>query len=516
MAQDRLKLLADSLARAKSAAKKDILQSSEISRTDRERLLRHSYLKEIVKGWYLLTLPHVKEGESTAWYASFWKFLEVYLTSRFGNQYCLSAESSLEVHLGSNIIPDQVVVITERGGQSVLNLPHNTSLLMYADKNKLPKQVSTVDGLIVMSLPLCLCRIKPVFFEQCPRNAEIALRLVRSGLELSRALVEGGYKSAAERLIGAYQFLNDKEKAQMILDNMKAAGFRIIPKNPFETEAALLSPETRIISPYAARIEALWKDMRDEIISVFPEAPGLPKDTTGYSDHIDEIYKHDAYNSLSIEGYRVTQELIEKVRTGAWDPNNNPYDKTQVDALAAKGYLEAFKTVKVSISNVFGGDSPGRVVSSDLQKWYRALFSPFADAGIIKNHDLIGYRNDRVFIKDARHVPPPHTAVLDSMEILFSLLEEESEAGVRAIMGHFLLVFIHPYMDGNGRIARFLMNIMLASGGYSWTIIRLIRRSEYISALDKACVEGDIKPLAEFIREEMQVDWDRETKSIKK
>jgi hypothetical protein len=38
-------------------------------------------------------------------------------------------------------------------------------------------------------------------------------------------------------------------------------------------------------------------------------------------------------------------------------------------------------------------------------------------------------------------------------------------AGVRVVLGHFIFVYIHPYMDGNGRMGRFLMNVMLAGGG---------------------------------------------------
>jgi len=43
----------------------------------------------------------------------------------------------------------------------------------------------------------------------------------------------------------------------------------------------------------------------------------------------------------------------------------------------------------------------------------------------------------------------------DAMPILFELLEEEPEASVRAVLGHFIFVFIHPYMDGNGRMGPF-------------------------------------------------------------
>lgn len=50
--------------------------------------------------------------------------------------------------------------------------------------------------------------------------------------------------------------------------------------------------------------------------------------------------------------------------------------------------------------------------------------------------------------------------VRDAMPVLTELLESEGNDIVRAVLGHFFFVYIHPYMDGNGRTARFLMNVM--------------------------------------------------------
>jgi hypothetical protein len=58
---------------------------------------------------------------------------------------------------------------------------------------------------------------------------------------------------------------------------------------------------------------------------------------------------------------------------------------------------------------------------------------------------------------------------------------------------------IHPYMDGNGPMGRFLMNVMMAAGGYPWTVIPLSSRNTYIAALEKASAGEDIAPLAEFL-----------------
>ena len=80
---------------------------------------------------------------------------------------------------------------------------------------------------------------------------------------------------------------------------------------------------------------------------------------------------------------------------------------------------------------------------------------------------------------------------------------QEPEPAVRAVLGHHLFVFIHPYYDGNGRLGRFLMNSMLASGGYPWTVIRVKRRDAYMDALERASVNGDIVPFTRFVAEEM-------------
>ena len=54
-------------------------------------------------------------------------------------------------------------------------------------------------------------------------------------------------------------------------------------------------------------------------------------------------------------------------------------------------------------------------------------------------------------------------------------------------------------------MARFLMNAMLASGGYPWTVVRVDDRAEYLAALDRASIDADIRPFATFIAE--RVNW---------
>jgi Fic family protein len=102
-------------------------------------------------------------------------------------------------------------------------------------------------------------------------------------------------------------------------------------------------------------------------------------------------------------------------------------------------------------------------------------------------------------------VPPHWETVRDAMPALFDLLESEPEPAVRAVLGHWLIGYIQPYMEGNGRIARFLMNAMLASGGYPWTVVPVEDGARYLRALDSASVELNILPLAALLAK--RVSW---------
>jgi Fic family protein len=169
--------------------------------------------------------------------------------------------------------------------------------------------------------------------------------------------------------------------------------------------------------------------------------------------------------------------------------------------MAARGYWLAFQAVQQAVGKVLLGDNPGQVADEDHGTWYRELFAPSVTSGLLKPSDLAGYRNGQVYIRKSMHVPLNPAAVRDAMPALFDLLREETHPAVRVVLGHFFFVYIHPYMDGNGRIGRFLMNVMMASGGYPWVVIPVGSRARYMNALERASVGGDIVPFTDFLAE---------------
>lgn len=279
---------------------------------------------------------------------------------------------------------------------------------------------------------------------------------------------------------------------------MKAAGYDCREEDPFAALAPILFPR-RERSPYVSRIKLMWETMRDPVLKRFPARPALPKDQKAYLKQVQDNYVTDAYHSLSIEGYKVSRALIEKVRKGNWNPDADEIDRELRNALAARGYWQAYQAVRQSLALVLRGENPGAVCDDDHGTWYRELFAPSVTAGLLKPADLAGYRTDQVFIRHSKHVPPSKDAVRDLMPALFDLLREEKEPAVRIVLGHFVFVYIHPYMDGNGRTGRFLMNVMLASGGYPWTVIPVERCDQYLHALEAASVNQNIEPFSELI-----------------
>ena len=474
------------------------IRSSDLTRTHRQRLTRNGFLQEVMKGWYVSTHPDETKGESTAWYTSFWSFCAAYLNSRFGKSWCVSPEQSLFLITGNWTVPRQLLVRTPKGGNKPTQLPHNTSINDVRTSLPASNQADTIENLRIFSLPASLVHAGPGMFRKNAIEVRAALAMIGDASEVLSILLDGGHSTIAGRLAGAFRNIGREALADEILKVMKAADYTVNETDPFEETSSVILG-SREPSPYVTRVHLMWQEMREHVIKIFPAPPEKTIGIDDYLKNVDEVFVSDAYHSLSIEGYRVSEALIEKIRDGRWDPDNEHEDLAHQNALAARGYFEAFQAVKSSVSKVLEGANAGEIAKHDHGEWYRSLFAPGVNAGIIRPSDLAGYRNGPVYIRQSMHVPPPKEGVRDLMPAFFNLLRNEEHPAVRIVLGHFVFVYIHPYFDGNGRMGRFLMNVMMASGGYPWTVITVDKRDEYMSALEQASVNSDIEPFAAFL-----------------
>lgn len=493
-------LLAKSLERLKVLHDQDlfVIATGELTPTDRKRLLAAGYLKTLIRGWYLTSRPDEADGDTTSWQTSWKEFVARYGESRFGTNWYLSPEQSLHVLTATPLPSRQIHIYAQEGKNNSTPLIHQWSIFDMKAAAFAPEgEHAVVDGLRVLSLPYALTQVSESFFRQQSAAAHLALAMITDTSDLARILLATGKTVVAGRLVGALRAIGRHDLALTLYKTLEAAGHRIIETSPFDTPPITFDPAIKR-SPYVLRLHQMWASMRGPIVEAFGPPPGRPANIAAYMADIEARYVADAYNSLSIEGYTVTDDLIERVRSGSWDPNSE-VDKQSRDAMAAKGYSLAHQEVIKTIEKILAGENAGLALRNSFTDWHLALWKPSVQAGILKPAELAGYRNGPVFIRNADHVPPPREAVRDCMPEFFSLLETEEHAGVRAVLGHFVFVYIHPYMDGNGRLGRFIMNAMLASGGYPWTIVPVARRDAYLATLNDASGKSNIRLFADFL-----------------
>jgi fido (protein-threonine AMPylation protein) len=507
--------LAESLdaLQALQHGRRRVFRSDDLSRVHRERLVANGFVQEVMRGWLISSSPSARAGDSTPWYASFWEFCALYCNDRFGEEWHLAPEQSLLLHGERTMIPAQVVVSSPKGTNNTINLLFGTSL--YDLKvSEMPAATDIVvrDGLRIFSPVAALVRVTESFFARNPIEVQVVLGSLADASDLLRLLLNGGHSAKAGYLAGVFRATGRPKLADEIVSTMKRAGYDVRESNPFKARQTF-GASSRAAVPIVGRVQMMWESMRGAVIKNFPAPPGPPKNKDAYLRFIDEIYQSDAYHSLSIEGYSVTPALIDRVRQGDWDPERHEDDLKSRDALAARGYWQAFQKVKATVAEVIAGVRAGALVRTAHKEWYRELFQPCVAAGLIEAGALAGYRNNPVYLRTSRFVPPRWESVREAMSALFDLLEKETEPGVRAVLGHWMFGYIHPYPDGNGRMARFVMNAMLASGGYRWTVIRVRDRNAYLKALDSASIDMDINPFSAFVAK--RVRWSLEQHDLR-
>jgi Fic family protein len=112
------------------------------------------------------------------------------------------------------------------------------------------------------------------------------------------------------------------------------------------------------------------------------------------------------------------------------------------------------------------------------------------------------YRKTNVLISGAEHIPADYMMVEEQMENLITWYESEAQHFhpiQRVAMLHSLFLKIHPFIDGNGRTARLLMNLELLQTGFVPIVIKKEQRLSYYQSLDKSHIVGDFDDFIQMI-----------------
>lgn len=128
------------------------------------------------------------------------------------------------------------------------------------------------------------------------------------------------------------------------------------------------------------------------------------------------------------------------------------------------------------------------------------------------------YRNQLVFIAGAKHTPPAHYLIQEKMDKLMLWYKHEAihlHPIQRGAMLHAIFVGIHPFIDGNGRTSRLLLNLELMKGGFPPIIIKVENRLAYYEALDKSHTTEDYNDFITLVEHEVEDSLDLYLSAVK-
>lgn len=121
------------------------------------------------------------------------------------------------------------------------------------------------------------------------------------------------------------------------------------------------------------------------------------------------------------------------------------------------------------------------------------------------------YRTENVLITGAKHRPPEHFLIKEQMETLLARYSNEWQSlhtVHRAALLHGEFVKVHPFVDGNGRTARLLMNLELMRDGFPAAIITASQRLQYYEALDRAHTTGNFDTFTALVADSVEASLD--------
>jgi len=249
--------------------------------------------------------------------------------------------------------------------------------------------------------------------------------------------------------------------------------------------------------PWLDRQAATFARFRGEIVDAISEAesrlPRFARDELLVQARAAKAY--DAYHSTTIEGYRIRPEEVSAVISGVTVGGHDPEEVRA--RMAVAGYSKAFES---ALQTVREADGEVKITDALVQGLYIDLFSPSVDAGIVSPELLRGWRTEPAYLRGHVYVPPGPEKLPRLMRQYEELVNGVTGHPLtRGILAHFEFVTVHPYPDGNGRLARLLMNVALLGGGLPWVTIRNDDRAPYFAALHAAQVEGDPLPFARLV-----------------
>lgn len=247
-------------------------------------------------------------------------------------------------------------------------------------------------------------------------------------------------------------------------------------------------------------LEKKIKDRIENKLKALNELRPLPPSAV---KKLQEQFKIEmTYNSNGIEGNSLTlKETFLVINEGITIKG-----KPLKDHLEAKNHYEALE----HLSGLVERDRK-QTISEQLIKSLHHLVVQETE------REWAGkYRNSDVIIGGAEHKPPEASDVPNEMEKLIKWWRENQRKLYiieLAALIHHKLVYVHPFFDGNGRVARLVMNLLLLQAGYPLVIILKNDRKKYYRILTQAD-KGNLIPFVRFIAQAVERSLDIYLKTL--
>ena len=186
-------------------------------------------------------------------------------------------------------------------------------------------------------------------------------------------------------------------------------------------------------------------------------------------------------NSISLDTTIVSKEDVKNIIDGATDGMNERV------VMLVNNYLDGFLfAVALEKKN-------DTFTENDLKDIHEKVVNGFSNGGL--------YRNVDISIKGSNHTPPSFIKVYDRMKKYFDEINQEtSDVYYKIAFSHLQLMKVHPFLDGNGRLARIVLNCMLLHYGLKPIIIRYEDKEHYFQMLEEFKVNKNIEPFIDFIK----------------
>ena len=261
---------------------------------------------------------------------------------------------------------------------------------------------------------------------------------------------------------------------------VKVGGTWNIPKDAIKpTDKRVVRPDNNYFiinldDNYFAEVDNLKKELDTK--------RPIPKETL--KSLKESINLEWIYNSNGIEGntltLRETQVVLEGITVGG---------KTLTEHLEAINHEKAI----LYLDDLVKDKQP--ITEWNIKNIHQLILKE------IDNENAGRYRKENVTIKGATHIPPDFVKVPELMEKLILNYETWNKYHpiIQAALLHGELVKIHPFIDGNGRTSRLIMNLDLMNHGYDPVIIKKENRLEYYEVLDKAHITEDYTDFVKLV-----------------